>query len=165
MLPGKYIIINQLVKHMTFERRVALYVLRDKNGKVLLQHRDKNAPRLPEMWGFFGGDIEGSESPKVAALREAREELGLELKSLEFFRRYELPDRHGKYHEFFVFVAPLDHDIKQLKSQQHEGDNLGMFSFDDIRTMQFEEHDLVILNDLFGESEKVGMLEVEKKES
>ena len=147
---------------MAFERRVALYVLRDKSGKVLLQHRDKSAPRLPEMWGFFGGYIEGSESPKVAALREARKELGLELKSLKFFRRYELPDRHGKYREFFVFVAPLNHDIKRLKSQQQEGDSLGLFSFADIMTMQFEEQDIVILRDLFGESEKIGMLEVKK---
>lgn len=148
---------------MDYKRRVALFVLRDKQGRVLLQHRDKDAPRLPESWGFFGGDIEGTESPKDAVLREAKEELMIEPKSLEFFRRYELPDRHGKRSEFFVFVAPFSHDLKDLKSNQREGDDLGLFGLDDIKTMQFEEHDLVILKDLFDQREKVGMIEVRKK--
>jgi 8-oxo-dGTP pyrophosphatase MutT (NUDIX family) len=43
---------------MDFARRSAACILRDEEGRILLQHRDKNIKRFPNCWGFFGGGIE-----------------------------------------------------------------------------------------------------------
>lgn len=146
-----------------FARRYAIFVLRDKKGRVLLQHRDMDDEYYPGCWGFFGRKIRGAESPKKVAIREAREEFDIELGNPKFFRRYELPGSKREYHEYFVFVSQLDRPVEKLKSRQRKGSDLGMFSFEDLKTLQFGEHEMVILRDLFGKKYKVGILEVEKK--
>ena len=47
-------------------RNAALIVLYDNNHRMLLQHRDNNAPWLPNSWAFFGGGIEYGESAEEA---------------------------------------------------------------------------------------------------
>jgi 8-oxo-dGTP pyrophosphatase MutT (NUDIX family) len=58
------------------KRNVAVILLYDNHKRVLLQHRTEDAPRHPGYWAFFGGEIEGSESPEEAVKRETLEELG-----------------------------------------------------------------------------------------
>lgn len=131
-----------------YARRVALFVLRDKNGRVLLQHRSKTAKRIPGYWAFFGGGIEKNETPEEALKREAEEELGIKLKDFKFFRRYEFQEAEGLY-EKFVFVAPLDNSLEELKKQQKEGQNLGLFSFEELTDLKITDNDMIILKDLF----------------
>lgn len=131
-----------------YVRRVALFVLKDEDGRVLLQHRDKTAPRLPDYWAFFGGEIEENETPEDAVIREAKEELGIEFKNLEFFKRYEFQQEDG-LHEKFVFIASLSVSFKELRRQQEEGQNLGLFSFEELKNLKISDYDRVILRDLF----------------
>ncbi|MEU1395288.1 NUDIX domain-containing protein [Micromonospora zamorensis] len=42
---------------------VALVLLVDPSGAVLLQHRDEDAPASPGQWSLPGGHIEPGESP------------------------------------------------------------------------------------------------------
>ncbi|MCX6791383.1 MAG: NUDIX domain-containing protein [Candidatus Gribaldobacteria bacterium] len=48
-----------------------------KGGEVLvyLQKRSDNAKRAPGKFGFFGGGIDGAETPEQALVREIKEEL------------------------------------------------------------------------------------------
>ena len=51
------------------------------SGKVLLHHRDAQAPRFPNLWAGFGGrceDVDGG-NPVATWRRELGEELGIEL--------------------------------------------------------------------------------------
>lgn len=134
----------------SYIRRVSLFVLRDKKGKVLLQHRDKFTQRHPNYWAFFGGEIEKGESPKDAVIREAKEELGIDLQDLKFFKKYESQQEDG-LHEKFVFVLPLTISIEDLRKKQEEGQNLGLFSFDELKDLKISNYDKVILKDLFGQ--------------
>ncbi|WP_305798235.1 NUDIX domain-containing protein [Micromonospora sp. D93] len=56
---------------------VALVLLVDPSGAVLLQHRDEDAAVSPGQWSLPGGHIEPGESPEAAARRELLEETGL----------------------------------------------------------------------------------------
>jgi 8-oxo-dGTP diphosphatase len=50
-----------------------------REGEVLLSKRLSSADHLPDVWEFPGGKVEEGESPALAAVREAREEVGLDV--------------------------------------------------------------------------------------
>ncbi|HKP53040.1 MAG TPA: NUDIX domain-containing protein [Chloroflexia bacterium] len=58
---------------------VAGALLVDPAGRVLLQHRDANAPTSPNTWATPGGHIEPPETPEEAVRRELFEETGLRI--------------------------------------------------------------------------------------
>lgn len=64
------------------ERRVAVVLLVDPQGRILMQHRDANARTAANQWAFPGGSIEPGEEPIDAARRELMEETGLEVDEL-----------------------------------------------------------------------------------
>ena len=64
------------------------------NGKIVLIER-KNPPHG---WALPGGFVDYGESYETAALREAEEETGLQVKELEQFRTYSEPGRDPRMH-------------------------------------------------------------------
>lgn len=120
----------------------------DKEKRIILQHRDEGAPTRKSMWALFGGGIDDGETPEQAARREAKEELGVELNGLKFFRHYNQDEGYGMV-EKFVFVADLENSVEELKKQQTEGDDLGLFSFEETKELNIHENDVKILMDLF----------------
>lgn len=68
--------IRQKVGHDPIFLNVAGIVVFDEHGKVLLQNRSKDE----EQWGFPGGVMELGESAAETAIREVREETGLNVK-------------------------------------------------------------------------------------
>ncbi|WP_026528147.1 NUDIX hydrolase [Butyrivibrio sp. VCD2006] len=59
----------------------------NENDEVLLQRRGGSGK-----WGFPGGAIEIGETPEMAAIREAKEETGLDVEVLELLGIYTDPD-------------------------------------------------------------------------
>ena len=95
---------------------LAVVLLVDPRGWVLLQERDADAPRAADQWGMVGGHVEDGEDFEPAAYRELAEETGLDLPagSLQLWQdaEYTYPDgHHGRYHLYAAAVDLTDADV------------------------------------------------------
>jgi len=79
-------------------------------GGIVLVKRGKE----PKLWALPGGFCEYGESLEEAALREAREETGLEVELLDQFYTYSDPGRDPRQHNITtVFVArPIGGELR-----------------------------------------------------
>lgn len=95
---------------------IAVVLLVDTRGWILLQERDAGAPRAANQWGMVGGHVEDDEDFEPAAYRELAEETGVWLPTgtLQLWRDAEFtyPDgHHGRYHVYAAAVDLADADI------------------------------------------------------
>jgi 8-oxo-dGTP diphosphatase len=100
----------------SYDARVAVLLLVDRRGWVLLQERDELAPISPNQWGMVGGHVEDGEDYEPAAYRELAEETGIDMApgTLRLWREdeYTYPDgHHGRYHVYTAAVDLTDDDI------------------------------------------------------
>ena len=123
------------------------------NGTILLQYRDKDSKWNQDSWSEFGGQIEEGETPEEAVKRELKEELGIELVDLKFFKKYKLQRKKGIY-EQFVFTASFNYALEKLKKQQKEGKDLALFSYKEIKNLKMADYTKKILEDFFKRSTK-----------
>jgi 8-oxo-dGTP pyrophosphatase MutT (NUDIX family) len=87
-------------------RTVAVIVLVNDERKILLIQ----TKRLPNQWQPIGGGVKESDrSIEAAAIREAREEFGLELQEHQLKKVCQAEYDFGEGTVYF-FVAPLPHD-------------------------------------------------------
>jgi len=96
--------------------RTAGVLLIDRNGSLLMQHRDEHAQISPNKWGVPGGRIEPGETAIVAAHRELLEETGLVVADLQPFWSGPRPPEPGFEHPITMYAFcgrtdAADHDI------------------------------------------------------
>jgi len=111
-----------------------------KDGVVLIERRNR-----PEGWALPGGFVDYGESLESAAIREAKEETGLDIELIRQFHAYSEPTRDQRHHTVTnVFVA-------KAKGKAGAGDDakeLGVFSRGNLPAqIAFDHRD--ILNDYF----------------
>jgi 8-oxo-dGTP diphosphatase len=98
-----------------------------RNGEVLACQRKRSA-RYALKWEFPGGKLEPGETPEHALVRELREELGIEPRTLqEFFRQEwvysegtDTPSKDGAFRVFYFLVKefsgePVNHAFEQTR--------------------------------------------------
>jgi len=88
----------------------------DDQGRVLLVHR--NTPDLTQ-WEIPGGKVEPGEQPRVAAIREIKEELGVEVKVIEPLGVTEF-DFRGTPCEYHYFRATIVAGKPELRESKHD---------------------------------------------
>lgn len=96
------------MQQMVIDRKIAVILLRDTQGRLLMQHRDGAAPAWPYKWGLPGGGIEPGETPEEAMRRELEEETGIRIDGdLELFWECILPavSHPGAYRQWHVYHA------------------------------------------------------------
>ena len=79
-------------------------------GNAVLVARRADGAHLPGAWEFPGGKVEDGEEPLAAALRELREETGLQAEGAESLLVFvhDYPDRRLRFHAFLVKDASGD---------------------------------------------------------
>jgi 8-oxo-dGTP diphosphatase len=102
-------------------------ILLEKNGRYLLQLRDKGTKNYSGCWGLFGGGIENGESSQDAIIREIEEELGviLDKENLKF-----LVSESIENEEYFIYWYEFNLELDKL--QLNEGDDMKFFSKNEI---------------------------------
>lgn len=111
------------------------------NKSIILINR-KNPP---EGWALPGGFVDYGESLEAAAVREAKEETGLDVELLRQFHAYSDPKRDPRHHTItIVFIA-------KAKGKAIAGDDakeIGLFNKDALPDqIAFDHRD--IINDYF----------------
>jgi mutator protein MutT len=129
-------------------RRVALIILHDDEGRILLQQRTDDAPSLPGVWAYFGGGIEPGETPEEAVRREAAEELNATLAAprMIFERAFAL---EGRMVHLFVFLDRYIGDKDRLELR--EGKDWGWFPAGEVEGLGMIPRDIIIARAAFRE--------------
>ena len=104
-----------------------------------------NRKNPPEGWALPGGFVDYGESLESAAVREAKEETGLDVELLRQFHAYSDPKRDPRHHTItIVFIA-------KAKGKAIAGDDakeIGLFNKDTLPDqIAFDHRD--IINDYF----------------
>lgn len=120
-------------------------IIRLADGSIVLAKR-KNSPYAGE-WGLPGGKLEGDETIEETAVREAKEETGLDIRLDKVIGVYSEPERdpRGRY----VSVAFLAHPVSGMMEAGSDAEDLMLTTdFTDL-TLAFD-HDQIVADYISG---------------
>lgn len=111
-------------------------------GIVLIKRKNP-----PEGWALPGGFVDYGESLEAAAVREAKEETGLEVELVRQFHTYSDPKRDPRHHTITtVFIAKAKGKGKAVAGD--DAQEIGIFRKDNLpEQIVFDHRD--IINDYF----------------
>lgn len=107
---------------------------------LLLQKRSLNKQTFPGLWDVsVAGHVSAGESIIEGALREIKEEIGLDLQKVDL-NPIDIRKNTNRFDngvtdcEFqHVFLAKLDTDVSNIKIQEAEVDAVRLFSFEELQ--------------------------------
>ncbi len=111
-------------------------------GEILLSQRSAKKVICPLMWDVsVAGHIDAGETPKQAAIRETKEEIGLDLSAsdlkkigvFECFQSYESGIQDNEFHN--TFIAELKVPLSKLIPQVGEVDALKLVTIDEFQSL------------------------------
>ena len=106
--------------------RIAVVLLVDARGHVLLQHRDEHAPRAANQWGMVGGHVEHGEDFDTAVRRELLEETGIEAApgDLVLWQATEFSYSDGHHSHYRVYAGRGGPDRRRHRAGRGPRDRL-----------------------------------------
>ena len=91
------------------------------HGEILILRRSKNNDMLPEYWDIPGGTLEDGEDPAAGAIRETKEETGLDISGLKlFFHKSNVDVPKNKQFITLVFSAKTVHTNVVINPKEHD---------------------------------------------
>lgn len=117
----------------------------DDRGIILIERKN-----YPFGWALPGGFVDYGETLEDAAIREAKEETGLDVQLIQQYHTYSNPDRDPRHHSIStVFIA----NAIGTPSAADDAANIGIFSCDNLPSPLVFDH-AQILADYFALREK-----------
>lgn len=93
----------------------------DSNGDLFLQKRSATKDIQPNRWdSSVGGHIDWNENPEQAVVREAKEELGIELHDISFITKYIIETEQEKELTYCYYTV-YDGDYKIDEDEVSDG--------------------------------------------
>ncbi|MGB6066370.1 MAG: NUDIX hydrolase [Desulfomonilaceae bacterium] len=115
-------------------------------GRFVVLIKRKNPPHG---WAIPGGFIDYGEPAEHAALREAKEETGLDVERLELFGVYSAPDRDPRQHTLSVVFTGQANGVPKAAD---DAADIGLFDRETLPTPLAFDH-AKILEDFFSSSQ------------
>ncbi|MDX9990600.1 MAG: 8-oxo-dGTP diphosphatase [Anaerolineales bacterium] len=123
--------------------KLATLIYLKRAGQTLMIHRIKKERDIHSgKWNGLGGKLEAGESPEACAIREVREESGLEIKNLRYGGLLVFAGFKGE--DWYVWAFTADQFDGQL-IDSNEG-NLKWIPDDEIRSLPLWPSDLLFLD-------------------
>ena len=124
-------------------------IIKNNEGKILLQHRDSNAPTDKNKWAMWGGGKENNETAIETAIRELQEELDIEVleDQLSLFKKFIVSIDGVNQKEVSVFILQ---DMGQFEYELHEGDELKFFAPEGIEDLSLDFVAAPVLSEYLG---------------
>ena len=119
-----------------WHREVACWIINN-NNEVLLQRRSASKKQQPNKLAITAGHVDLREEPINAAIREIREELGIENiaeKDLIYIDTFKAENKNN-YHYKYVYLLKTQKKISELTMQKSEVSELIYVSFDKLLEM------------------------------
>lgn len=113
---------------------VGVVIINDKK-EVLLQKRSKLKRVNPNKWGICGGKINYGESPKEAAIRETKEEIGI---SLDVDKLNLIGINFGYQACFITYYIEQNIDVSKCVLQKEEVEQVQYFKVDEVEKLDNE---------------------------
>ena len=102
----------------------------ENDGMILAGPRPIDKP-LGGLWEFAGGKVEGNESVEAAAIRECREETGIDVTAESIVSIHELTYDHGIVRLHFVRCTVIESHVPDSPFQWLKRDRLAELDFPD----------------------------------
>ena len=127
---------------------VAVFIINDKK-QVLLQKRSANKRFHPNKWALCAGHVDAGESLESAALREIKEEVGIDLSTndLKPFAERKLAIRDSNSHITYFYYTKSNLNESDFIIQKEELSEVKWFDIDNVIDMIKSKDDSIV----FGE--------------
>lgn len=115
---------------------VAVFIINDKK-QVLLQKRSANKRFNPNKWALCAGHVDAGESLESAALRELKEEVGIDItiNDLKPFAEREFTIRDSNSHVTYFYYTKSNLNEKDFIIQKEELSEVKWFNIDEVIDM------------------------------
>ena len=119
---------------------VGIFIINDK-GEVLLQKRSANKRFSPNKWGLCAGHVDAYETLEDAALREIKEEVGLDVSYEELipYGEKEVTIKETNSHITYFYYVKCNKKEDEFIIQEEELSEVKWFNIDEIITMIKDE--------------------------
>lgn len=117
---GKTILRGTPIRNGEYSLSVHMYIYTPK-GKFLLQKRSTKKRSLPGIWSVTCGAVKAGEDSITAGIREAKEEVGLDIPADSFQFIEKIKRRHSFIDLYFI---EHDFDIDMCQLQKDEVDSV-----------------------------------------
>lgn len=127
---------------------IAVFVIND-NKQVLLQKRSANKRFNPNKWGLCSGHVDANESLEDAAIREIKEEIGLDVtkEDLHKYGEKELTLRETNSHIIYFYYIKTNKNANEFTIQTEELSEVKWFDIDDVINMIINKDDSTVFDE------------------
>lgn len=115
---------------------IAVFIINN-NNQVLLQKRSANKRFNPNKWGLCAGHVDSGESLESAAIRETKEEIGLNIgvNELHQFKEREFTIRKENSHITYFYYVKTNKKETDFTIQEEELSEVKWFYIDKVIEM------------------------------